>query len=269
MITIPFAYFDVHLSYMIISKTLSCTCFVPFSPFFCTYRFDSQNRSRTQNGREHELEYLEYHFWPRLFASPGHIPNKFPSLPRSKLKGEVRVAAATDYHVILRKGNKLWLPNVVTKKNDQRSGRIVQLPNEATAELPLVRALYQNSLTLTTIFSSATAIQLLRLDSSNTILLDCTKTRLPDTCIFHLQHTATHFPIALHSNIALCNKMAPIAMGSTGGEDDIVVVSRPNDENSGQALRTAVTLSAITLRPVRIENIRSLKKNPGMNHPHS
>lgn len=52
-------------------------------------------------------------------------------------------------------------------------------------------------------------------------------------------------------------------MGSAAGYDDIVVISAADDENNGQTLRIGVTLSAITLSPVRISNIRSLQKTPG------
>ncbi|ROV91616.1 hypothetical protein VSDG_07895 [Cytospora chrysosperma] len=52
-------------------------------------------------------------------------------------------------------------------------------------------------------------------------------------------------------------------MGSTAGEDGLVVLDSL-DEANGQAVRTAVTLSAITLKPVRIENIRRSADQPGM-----
>lgn len=35
-------------------------------------------------------------------------------------------------------------------------------------------------------------------------------------------------------------------------------------EGGGQILRTSVALSAVTLRPVRIYNIRAKRKNPGL-----
>lgn len=52
-------------------------------------------------------------------------------------------------------------------------------------------------------------------------------------------------------------------MGSHGADDALVVISRPDDENNGQALRVVVALSAIISRPVKIENIRALSKTPG------
>lgn len=53
-------------------------------------------------------------------------------------------------------------------------------------------------------------------------------------------------------------------MGSQ--EDTLVVISKPNDGTNDQTLRVVVTLSAITSRPVKIEDIRSHKKNRGMTH---
>lgn len=51
-------------------------------------------------------------------------------------------------------------------------------------------------------------------------------------------------------------------MGSTVGEDGFVVLDSLDETNS-QAVRIAVTLSAITLKPVRIENIRRFSEQPG------
>lgn len=56
-------------------------------------------------------------------------------------------------------------------------------------------------------------------------------------------------------------------MGSRGEAEDPIVISRPDDSNNGQTLRMVTTLSAITLRPVRIENLRAFKKPPGLMHP--
>lgn len=53
-------------------------------------------------------------------------------------------------------------------------------------------------------------------------------------------------------------------MASRAEKDDLVVISRPDNENSGQTLRMVVSMSAITSRPVKIENVRALKKIPGM-----
>ncbi|ROW10544.1 hypothetical protein VMCG_01955 [Cytospora schulzeri] len=55
-------------------------------------------------------------------------------------------------------------------------------------------------------------------------------------------------------------------MGSTTGDDGLVVLDSL-DEANGQAVRIAVTLSAITLKPVRIQNIRRSEDQPGMTTP--
>lgn len=52
-------------------------------------------------------------------------------------------------------------------------------------------------------------------------------------------------------------------MGSAVRDDEIVVLSGAGDESNGQTLRIAVALSAMTGTPVKIEEIRALKKIPG------
>ncbi|KUI55978.1 RNA 3'-terminal phosphate cyclase [Cytospora mali] len=52
-------------------------------------------------------------------------------------------------------------------------------------------------------------------------------------------------------------------MGSTTGENGLVVLDSL-DEANGQAVRIAITLSAITLKPVRIGNIRRSADQPGL-----
>lgn len=49
-------------------------------------------------------------------------------------------------------------------------------------------------------------------------------------------------------------------MGSVGNDNDLVVLDGTADSNSGQTFRMAITLSAITLRPVRLENIWGAKE---------
>ncbi|KAJ4386303.1 hypothetical protein N0V93_009196 [Gnomoniopsis smithogilvyi] len=44
-------------------------------------------------------------------------------------------------------------------------------------------------------------------------------------------------------------------MGSVGQDDDLVVLDGTADSKSGQSFRMAITLSSITLKPVRIKNI--------------
>lgn len=50
--------------------------------------------------------------------------------------------------------------------------------------------------------------------------------------------------------------------------DGMVVIDGSLGEGGGQVLRSAVTLSAITGRPVRIENIRARRSNPGLQAQH-
>jgi RNA 3'-terminal phosphate cyclase len=45
---------------------------------------------------------------------------------------------------------------------------------------------------------------------------------------------------------------------------DTVFIDGAHGEGGGQVLRTALTLSAITLRPFRIVNIRAKRRNPGL-----
>lgn len=52
-------------------------------------------------------------------------------------------------------------------------------------------------------------------------------------------------------------------MVSATRDDEIVILSGAGDENNGQALRIAVTLSAITRTSVIVKDIRALKKTPG------
>jgi RNA 3'-terminal phosphate cyclase (ATP) len=49
---------------------------------------------------------------------------------------------------------------------------------------------------------------------------------------------------------------------------DPLVIDGAHGEGGGQILRSALTLSAITGRPVRIENIRAGRKNPGLAAQH-
>lgn len=46
-------------------------------------------------------------------------------------------------------------------------------------------------------------------------------------------------------------------------DDETVVLGGAGDENNGQTIRIAVTISAMTGTPVRIEEIRAQKKVPG------
>lgn len=55
-------------------------------------------------------------------------------------------------------------------------------------------------------------------------------------------------------------------MGSTA-EDDGLVVLDSLDEANGQAVRIAITLSAVTLKPVRFEKIRQSADQPGEAFP--
>lgn len=48
-------------------------------------------------------------------------------------------------------------------------------------------------------------------------------------------------------------------MGSVSRYDDLVIIDGTADSNSGQVFRMVITLSAITLKPVRIENIWATK----------
>lgn len=60
----------------------------------------------------------------------------------------------------------------------------------------------------------------------------------------------------------------PLAqISSIAGNDDIaepVTIDGAHGEGGGQVLRTALALSAITLRPFRILNIRAKRRNPGL-----
>jgi len=47
-----------------------------------------------------------------------------------------------------------------------------------------------------------------------------------------------------------------------------VVIDGAHGEGGGQILRTALSLSAVTGRPFRIENIRALRRNPGLAAQH-
>lgn len=49
-------------------------------------------------------------------------------------------------------------------------------------------------------------------------------------------------------------------MGSISTGDDLLVLDGTAESNSGQTFRMAITLSAITLKPVRIENIWGAKQ---------
>jgi RNA 3'-terminal phosphate cyclase (ATP) len=51
-------------------------------------------------------------------------------------------------------------------------------------------------------------------------------------------------------------------------ETNWVVIDGAHGEGGGQILRTALTLSAISRRPFRIERIRSLRRNPGLAAQH-
>lgn len=51
-------------------------------------------------------------------------------------------------------------------------------------------------------------------------------------------------------------------------ERDWVVVDGARGEGGGQILRTALSLSAITGRPLRIDRIRALRRNPGLAAQH-
>ena len=45
---------------------------------------------------------------------------------------------------------------------------------------------------------------------------------------------------------------------------DIVTIDGAHGEGGGQVLRTALTLSSITSRPLRVVNIRAKRRNPGL-----
>ena len=53
-------------------------------------------------------------------------------------------------------------------------------------------------------------------------------------------------------------------MGLLDGASSIVTIDGAHGEGGGQILRTALALSAITLRPFRIVNIRARRRNPGL-----
>lgn len=72
---------------------------------------------------------------------------------------------------------------------------------------------------------------------------------------------------ALHSASHIIPQTTNIRMGSTNGQDGLVVLDGL-DEANGQAVRIAITLSAITLKPVRIQNIRRSANQPGEFFPH-
>jgi len=50
--------------------------------------------------------------------------------------------------------------------------------------------------------------------------------------------------------------------------DDIIEIDGAYGEGGGQIIRTSLTLSAITQKPVRIRNIRANRKNPGLMPQH-
>jgi len=50
--------------------------------------------------------------------------------------------------------------------------------------------------------------------------------------------------------------------------DEVVEIDGSMGEGGGQILRTSLALSAVTGRPLRIRNIRSARKNPGLGHQH-
>jgi RNA 3'-terminal phosphate cyclase (ATP) len=64
------------------------------------------------------------------------------------------------------------------------------------------------------------------------------------------------------------------AVGLTGigkgmsGVQDRVISDGAHGEGGGQILRTALSLSAITGRPLRIERIRARRRNPGLAAQH-
>ena len=51
-------------------------------------------------------------------------------------------------------------------------------------------------------------------------------------------------------------------------QPDTVALDGAHGEGGGQILRTALTLSAISGRPLRIERIRALRRNPGLAAQH-
>lgn len=56
-------------------------------------------------------------------------------------------------------------------------------------------------------------------------------------------------------------------MGSAVLSDELIVFSGlPGEGNNGQTVRIAIAVSAITLIPVQIEDIRDNKKTPGQSH---
>ncbi len=53
-----------------------------------------------------------------------------------------------------------------------------------------------------------------------------------------------------------------------GSHQDVLVIDGSHGEGGGQILRTAISLAAITSRPMRIENIRAKRRNPGLAAQH-
>jgi RNA 3'-terminal phosphate cyclase (ATP) len=55
---------------------------------------------------------------------------------------------------------------------------------------------------------------------------------------------------------------------SGAGTQERVIIDGAHGEGGGQILRTALSLSLITGRPLRIERIRALRRNPGLAAQH-
>jgi RNA 3'-terminal phosphate cyclase (ATP) len=53
-----------------------------------------------------------------------------------------------------------------------------------------------------------------------------------------------------------------------GGKMGVLTLDGSHGEGGGQILRTALSLSAITTRPLRLVNIRASRRNPGMMPQH-
>ena len=49
---------------------------------------------------------------------------------------------------------------------------------------------------------------------------------------------------------------------------DILEIDGSFGEGGGQVLRTAISLSCILNKPIKVENIRKNRKNPGLKHQH-
>jgi len=48
----------------------------------------------------------------------------------------------------------------------------------------------------------------------------------------------------------------------------MIVIDGSTGEGGGQVLRTAIALSALTLKPIKIINIRAKRSNPGLRPQH-